>query len=130
IKGNITIGNGATLAPGVSLSTLTFSNNLTLNGGSTTIFEVSKAPDTNDFARVAGNFTLGGTIVITNVGATPYAPGDSFQLFSAGSYSSAFTNIQPVIPAVNLAWNTNNLSAGIVSVVSAPTPSPQITGAV
>jgi len=31
---------------------------------------------------------------------------------------------------VNLAWNTNNLSAGILSIVSAPTPSPQITSAV
>jgi autotransporter-associated beta strand protein len=130
VKGNITIGNGATLAPGGSLSTLTFSNNLTLDGGSTTIFEVSKAPVTNDFARVTGNFMLGGTIVITNVGAAPYAPGDSFHLFSAGSYSGAFTNIQPVIPAVNLAWNTNNLSGGILSIVSAPTPSPQITCAV
>ena len=127
VNGNIIIANGATLAPGGSLSTLTFNNNLTLNGGSTTVFEVSKSPATNDFAQVAGTFALGGTIVITNVGATPYAAGDSFTLFSAAGYSGAFTNIQPVIPDVNLAWNTNGLGTGVLSIVSAPTPPPGIS---
>lgn len=127
VKGNVIVANGATLAPGGSLSTLRFNNNLTINGGSTTVFEVSKSPPTHDFAQVAGTLALGGTIVITNVNASPYAAGDSFKLFSAAAYSGAFTNIQPVIPAVNLAWNTNNLSSGILSVVSSPTPSPQIS---
>jgi autotransporter-associated beta strand protein len=127
VKGNIIVGNGSTLAPGGSLSTLTFNNNLTLNGGSITVFEVSKSPTTNDFAQIAGNLVLGGTIVVTNVSANSYAAGDSFQLFNAASYSGAFTNIQPVIPAVNLAWNTNNLSTGVLSIVSSPTAPPGIS---
>ena len=124
VKGNVVVGNGATLAPGGSLSTLTFNNNVTLNGGSTTVFEVSTSPITNDFAQVAGTLVLNGTIFITNIGATPYAPGESFRLFSAGSYSGAFTNIQPVIPDVNLAWNTNSLASGVLSIVASPTPQP------
>ncbi|HXE41992.1 MAG TPA: hypothetical protein VN516_03120, partial [Candidatus Baltobacteraceae bacterium] len=56
-----------------------------------------------------------------------YAAGDSFKLFSAAGYSGMFTNIQPVIPAVNLAWNTNNLKTGTLSIVSAPTPKPNIS---
>jgi autotransporter-associated beta strand protein len=127
VKGNVMVANGATLAPGGSLSTLTFNNNATLSGGSTTVFEVSKLPTTNDFAQVAGNLALGGTIVITNVGAMPYAAGDSFRLFSAGSYSGAFTNIQPTIPDVNLAWNTNGLGTGVLGIVSSSTPPPGIS---
>lgn len=127
VKGNVVVGDGAMLAPGGSLSKLTLNNNLTLSGGSTAVFEVSKSPTTNDFAQVAGNLALGGTIVITNVGATAYAAGDSFKLFSAAAYSGGFTNIQPVIPAVNLAWNTNGLGTGVVSVVSSPTPPPGIS---
>jgi fibronectin-binding autotransporter adhesin len=127
VKGNVIVGNGATLAPGGALSTLTFNNNVTLNGGSTTVFEISKSPTTNDFAQVAGTLTLGGTIVITNISGNAYAAGDTFQLFNAGSYSGALTNIQPVIPAVNLAWNTNDLSTGTLSIVASPTPPPQIS---
>lgn len=127
VKGNVIVADGATLAPGGSLSTLTLNDNVTLNGGSTTVFGVSKSPTTNDFAQVAGSLTLGGTIAITNVGATLYAAGDTFRLFSAGSYSGAFTNIQPTIPDVNLAWNTNGLGSGVVSIVSSPTPPPGIS---
>lgn len=129
VKGSVIVTSGATLAPGGSLSTLTFNNNLTLTGGSTTVFEVSKLPTTNDFARVTGSLVLNGTIFVTNIGATAYAPGDTFKLFSAGTISGAFTNIQPVIPDVNLAWNTNNLAAGILSIVASPTPQPKIISA-
>lgn len=129
VKGNVVVGNGATLAPGGSLSTLTFNNNVTLNSGSMTVFEVSKSPTTNDFAQVTGNFILNGTIVITNVSGNAYAAGDSFKLFSAASHSGAFTSIQPVIPAVNLAWNNNNLPNGILSIVSSPTSQPVIGAA-
>ncbi|MBU6409107.1 MAG: autotransporter-associated beta strand repeat-containing protein, partial [Verrucomicrobia bacterium] len=127
VNGNVVVGSGATLAPGGALNTLTFNNNLTLNGGSTTVFEASKSPTTNDFARAAGTVTLGGTIVITNISANAYAAGDSFQLFSAAGYAGMFTNIQPAIPGLNLAWNTNNLGAGTLSIVSSPTPQPQIS---
>jgi autotransporter-associated beta strand protein len=129
VKGNTVVTSGATLSPGGSLSTLTFDNNLTLNGGSTTVFEVSKSPVTNDFAHVTGSLALNGTIFVTNMGATAYAPGDSFKLFSAAGINGAFTSIQPVIPDVNLAWNTNNLSSGILSIVSSPTPLPKIVAA-
>jgi len=39
-----------------------------------------------------------------------------------------FTNIVPVIPAANLAWSTNNLGSGILSIISSPTSPPKITG--
>ncbi len=124
VNGNTVLGGGATLAPGGALTTLTFSNNLTLNPGSTTVMEVRKSPVTNDEAQITGNLSYGGTLVITNIGATPYAAGDSFKLFNAAGYSASFTNIVPVIPAVNLAWKTNGLTNGILSIVSSPTLPP------
>ncbi|HXE43329.1 MAG TPA: hypothetical protein VN516_09920, partial [Candidatus Baltobacteraceae bacterium] len=38
-------------------------------------------------------------------------------------------NIVPAIPAVNLAWSTNNLSNGILSIISKPTPTPTVSRA-
>ncbi|MEK7780229.1 MAG: glycosyl hydrolase, partial [Verrucomicrobiota bacterium] len=43
----VTLPSGATLAPGASIGTLTVSNNLTLQAGSTTRMEISKTPFTN-----------------------------------------------------------------------------------
>jgi hypothetical protein len=55
--------------------------------------------------------------------------GDSFKLFSAGSYSGAFADIVPANPNSDpsLAWNTANLTInGTLSVVSASAPGPTI----
>jgi len=128
IAGNVVVASGATLAPGGSLTTLAFANNLTLNGGSITIMEVSKSPVTNDLAQVGGTLAYGGTLMVTNIGGNPLAAGDSFKLFNAASYSGAFTNIVPAIPALNLAWNTNGLTNGVLSIVSSPTPPPEFSG--
>jgi autotransporter-associated beta strand protein len=127
VKGNVIVSNSATLAPGGALTTLKFNNNLTLNAGSVTVMEVSKSPTTNDVAQVVGNLVYSGTLVITNIGAGAFSAGDSFKLFNASGYSGAFTNVVPVIPAVNLAWDTSTLTNdGTLRVVSAPTSPPQI----
>jgi hypothetical protein len=61
--------------------------------------------------------------VISDVFALPYADGDSFKLFDAGSYSGSFT-IEPATPGVGLFWDTSELTtSGILKVVStAPAP--------
>ncbi|HEV2434385.1 MAG TPA: NPCBM/NEW2 domain-containing protein [Verrucomicrobiae bacterium] len=126
VNGNVVIGNGAMLAPGGALAKLIFNNDLTLNAESTTVIEVSKSPVlTNDMAQVAGTLTYGGTLVLTNISTNSFTAGDSFRLFNAAGYSGTFTGIVPAIPAVNLAWDTNNLSSGVLSVVTLPTPPPR-----
>ncbi|HTX21804.1 MAG TPA: autotransporter-associated beta strand repeat-containing protein [Candidatus Aquilonibacter sp.] len=127
VSGNVVVGNGATLAPGGALTTMTFNNNLTLNGGSVTRMGISKSQLKSDFAQVTGTVTYGGTLVITNLGGS-YAAGDSFKLFNAAGYSGAFTNIIPAIPGLNLAWDTSTLSSGSLSVVASPTPPPVFAG--
>jgi poly(beta-D-mannuronate) lyase len=129
LKGNVIVGSGATLALGNSIGTLTFNNNLALNGGSKTVMEINRsATPSNDVAQVAGTLTYGGTLVVTNIGPNSFSAGDNFKLFNAANYSGAFTNIVPVIPAVNLAWNTNGFGSGVLSIISQPTAPPVFGG--
>jgi autotransporter-associated beta strand protein len=120
LKGNGTVlGNLAmngTLAPGSSIGVLNANNNVTLGAGSTTIFEISKTPLTNDQLLVTGTLTYGGTLVVTNLAGT-LAVGDSFQLFNASGRGGVFaaTNL-PSLP-VGFGWQWSPTS-GTLSVVS------------
>jgi autotransporter-associated beta strand protein len=127
VKGNVIAGNGSTFEPGITNGTMILSNNLTLNSCSTTIIQINKSlSPSNSLAQVTTNVVYGGTLVITNLATNSFAAGDSFKIFSAASYSGAFLSVVPTIPGINLAWNTNTLSSGVLSVVASPTPSPQI----
>jgi autotransporter-associated beta strand protein len=124
INGPATIQSGGTFSPGAgSIGTLTFGGSLTLAAGGTNIFKITQSPLTNDLAVISGALTNGGTLIVTNLGATALAAGDSFKLFKAASYSGSFANVQlPPLP-FGLAWNTSSLNtAGTVSVVLTTTP--------
>jgi autotransporter-associated beta strand protein len=122
VNGDLTI-NGF-LSPGDSTTgTLTFSNSLTLTDGSTNLFKINPSPLTNDTVVVGGALTNGGTLLVTNIGASSLAAGISFQLFNAGNYNGNFASaILPALP-VGLAWNTGNLNtSGTISIVLTTTP--------
>ena len=125
VIGDFRVNTGAIVSPGSNLiGTLTFSNSLILLGTScTNIFKISHSPLTNDSAIVLGALANGGTLIVTNIGGTQLAAGDSFKLFNAASYSGAFSIVKlPSLP-VGLAWNTNSLNtAGTISVVLATAP--------
>ena len=129
ILGNCTVGPGATLAPGTSIGTLTFSNALSLAG--TSSLEISKSPKTNDAVNVSGLLTFGGRLVVTHASGA-LAGGDNFKLFSAASYSNSFAGFTlPSLPT-GLAWNTSQLAVeGRLWVVSTQPPlltAPLVTG--
>ncbi|HEY1661862.1 MAG TPA: NPCBM/NEW2 domain-containing protein [Verrucomicrobiae bacterium] len=126
--GTVTLASGATYNGNtvVNSGTLAFANDFALPSGAATIMAINKSTSpSNAVIQVAGNLTYAGTLMITNTGAIPFLAGDSFKLFSAVNYLGNFTNISPAIPGINLAWNTNALSAGILSIVSTPTPPPK-----
>jgi autotransporter-associated beta strand protein len=112
VTGNCTVGSGATLAPGNAAGALAFNNALTLSAGSTTVIAVNHSPLTNDLVRVSGSLVYGGTLIVTNIGATLLAGGDSFHLFSAGTCSGYFSSILPPTPGRGLVWDTNLLADG------------------
>jgi autotransporter-associated beta strand protein len=69
VTGSVTCANGSSVSPGNSVGTLTFSNNLALNGGATCQFDLSnmavEGGGTNDEIMVAGNLSLSGTNTIS-----------------------------------------------------------------
>lgn len=89
LTGNVTVDG--TLAAGNSPGTLTFAGDLTLNGGSRSVFELNtpgivggSGVASNDLVSVAGNLTLGG-VLQAGVAAAGY-----YRLFNYGSLSGGF----------------------------------------
>lgn len=121
IAGDTTIKSGCEVSPGsaisASIGTLSFGGNLTLASGDTTYMEINASSQTNDQLIVSGTFNRNGTLYVGNIGGN-FAAGQSFTLFSAGSYAGSFSSI--TLPTLNagLAWNTNSLVNGILSVIA------------
>ena len=82
---------------------LTVSSSVGLSG--TAFFKIDNSPGgTNDvIVSSGGAIAYGGTLQVTNTSANAFTNGESFQLFSAGTYlPSLFTNIVPAQPGKGL----------------------------
>jgi hypothetical protein len=150
----LSINQGATFIPGgdgigttyiYSDGVGTYPGRLTLNSGSTTIIKVSpgQSPaNTMVFAGAqdygpsqSGQDQNGCTLVITNIGATPFAAGQVFNVFGEvfGPFTSdtvnntgASTNSYPIIappsPGPGLIWDLSHLwPNGYIGVINTPT---------
>jgi hypothetical protein len=115
-----TVVNG-TIAPGPTIGTLTLGSNPTLNGA--TVMEINRTASPNaDSLTISGNpLTYGGTLTVNNLGPALVA-GNTFQLFSASSYSGAFGTVTLPTLTTNLAWTNTLASNGAISVVSTLAP--------
>jgi autotransporter-associated beta strand protein len=111
VVGNVTMASSSTLSvggPGTNtLGTLTVTNDLVLQAGSTNVMEVSKVggTPTSDLV-VATNVTYGGTLNVRGAGGS-FVAGDTFKLFSAGTYNSTFGSIS--VP-FGTTWDTSKLT--------------------
>ena len=132
VVGNLAVSAGATIAPagtnttlGITTGTnqiglLSATADVTLNG--TTVLKLDGS-GVNDSLSAGGNLVCGGVLNLTNISGTALAAGDSFQIFTAGgAISGGFSSITPATPGPGLAWDTNQLSSGLVSVVSVNVP--------
>jgi autotransporter-associated beta strand protein len=122
IGGVTTVEAGGTLALGSAIATLTVTNAASLQGS--TILKVNRTNSPSADKLSATSITLGGTLLVTNVGPAALKSGDSFTLFS-GSLSGtvALSPLPPLLPG--LSWNTNSLnSAGVISVTGTASPLP------
>ena len=121
-NGNFVLSSGAMLAPGTNaIGRLTFNNSLTLGAGCTNVFEISSSPLTNDVAKVFGNLTNGGVLVVVATGPTPPQRGDTFRLFDAADYDGSFSTVLLPSLGTGLGWDTADLnSQGVIRVVAAP----------
>jgi len=120
---NVNVNGGFAPGPLAGFGTLTVSNNLTLAAGSTTFIQLQHSPLTNDAAKISGTLSENGTLVVTNIGVAELAAGDSFKLFSAGTYGGSFASLSLPPLASGLAWNSGNLNVdGTLGVMTIPPP--------
>jgi hypothetical protein len=121
-SGSVTVSSTGTLSPGSgSIATLAFGNGLSLAGTAAMAINKSTATPailTNDQAAVTGTLTYGGTLTVTTNGPV-LASGDSFTLFTAGTFSGWFSTVTLPTLASGLSWDTNTLrTSGILNVYS------------
>ena len=129
ISAPVLISPGGSILPeqpgNPQLATLRISNHLALTGSAVLQFNKTGTNLDSDLLICSSNLTLNGQLILTNLGATPLAAGDTLKLFTAGTCSGAFTNIFPAIPVYGCAWDTANLATsgvlGVAPVVTTPT---------
>jgi len=125
VVGNIT-ANGA-IAPGASIGSLLFSNNLTV---SKLLIEVDKSVSpSNDVIKVIGTLSAGsGTLTVNNLGPT-LAMGDTFYLFTddVGNTKAVSGGGALTVTGGGATW-TNQLAANgsikVLTVSATPLPVP------
>jgi fibronectin-binding autotransporter adhesin len=123
LAGSVTVESGATIMPAGPAGGLALGADLSLLPGSTAWMQIQHSPMTNTTISPAGTLNAGGALIVTNIGATALANGDTFQLFNASAYAGSFTALVLPALATNLWWNTNNLpTSGTLSVVALSSP--------
>jgi T5SS/PEP-CTERM-associated repeat protein len=125
ISNNVTLANGATLAPGsgATVGTLTVKQNLTL--GNSSVLQYALGTN-SDLTAVSGNLTLGGTLNVTDAG------GFGVGTYTLFTYTSGLTYNGVAIgttPNAGLYYTVDTGTVGQVNLdVSYTAPAGPITG--
>lgn len=91
VSGLVTVESGGTIAPGLSIGTLTLAGGLTLNAGSLLGIELG-APTMGDLINVGGTTTInGGTVNVADAGGL--GAGTYTILDYAGALGGSFSNL-------------------------------------
>jgi len=138
VNGSLVVSSGAIISPAGTntvvtiegpqtyanpVGTVAASSSVTLNG--TTVIKLNGS-GTNDMVQAAASITYGGTLNLVNISGSSLAVGDSFQVFSAATYTGSFASITPATPGTGLAWDTTQLNTGVIKVVAGASSQPHI----
>jgi len=148
----LTIAAGGTFIPGgdgIGTTVIypngsgTFAGQIMYSTGSTNVFKVNPSVNNTvvqaNFQTYGGSSSqqtqTGGTMLITNVGTTAFAAGQSFRLFensgggnpgNSGTSTNTFPIISPTTPGPGLAWDLTHLwvpntsgQNGVIGIISA-----------
>jgi fibronectin-binding autotransporter adhesin len=124
VWGNLVVGQGTTVSPGISgVGALTVTNAVTIQGTAS----MDLAAGTNDVINGAASIIYGGTLSLSFTPGSLTA-GTSYKLFSATTYSGSFASITPSIPGTGLLWDTSSLTNnGTLKVITPVVARPGIT---
>lgn len=108
VNGALTTSGNGTLAPGASIGTLTVNGTATLGGNAVMEANKNGTTFTSDLVGGISTLTYGGTLTLLASGDALVA-GDTFKLFDATTYISAFASFN--LPALDagLSWDTSRL---------------------
>lgn len=112
----VTIGSGATIAPGNSIGTLTVNGNYVQVAGSTYLAEITPG-GLSDRIAVTGTATISGGTVFAAKAPGGYGPGTRYTILSAdGGVSGTYAILDQNAPFVDLAlaYNANNIFLDVV----------------
>ena len=109
-----------------SIGKLTVNGNVTLHPGSRTRFRVNRSARTNDVLHTLSTLGLGGTLEVVNQGEGLQA-GDTFQIFHAAAVTGSFEAMQLASLDPGLAWSTEFLTNGVLTVIRAALGPPNLT---
>ena len=105
------------------LNVLTHTGNPGMNG--TVIMSINKGgtPSSTVLTEIDGNtLTVGGTLIVTNIGG-PLVLGDTFTLFSSsGGYGGGFANLSLPTLSDGLGWQDNTAVDGTIQVIKGSIP--------
>lgn len=91
VNAGLAIASGATFSPGASPAVMTVNGNVSLAGGSTTLFEFVPAPGQSDQLLIDGNLTIAAGAVLNLTGSRPLTPGVAYDMIVADSITGQFT---------------------------------------
>jgi autotransporter-associated beta strand protein len=121
IMGAVTVKNGGTISPGASIGTLTLATNLTLESGSTSLFEESNSV-AGDLLQVQGNLTIqpNCTIAVSVLGAA-FEPVTNMLITYTGTKSGSFNLTVVVVGgSINGSVSVDESTAGQIKLVVVP----------
>jgi outer membrane autotransporter protein len=113
--GGLDAGAGGTIAPGLSIGTLTVAGNASFGAGST--YEVEIAADgTSDLLAVGGTASLGGNLSVLGIAyPTGYPDAQDYTILTAGGgVSGSFDDVTDNLPDVDVVatYNANDVVIG------------------
>ncbi len=124
ISGAVTVKSGGTITPGNSIGTLTLATNLTLQSGSTNLFEVANSPGASDLLVVQGNLFASNSTIAISVPGTTLQPGTYTLIQYSGNLTGSFNPFNPVVPlaggSINCSMTIDTSTAGQVNLVLIP----------
>jgi hypothetical protein len=129
VIGNVTVASGGALSPGASPGTMTVQGNVSLAGGTNTLFELT--PTVTDKLLVSGNLAIASGATLTIVGDRPLTPGQALDLIVAdGGVTGSFTTVNKAQTVAGFLRQTETrlqiLGTFVAPVGTAPQPAAAI----